>query len=206
MDGITACTVLEALYDRFEAEARDWKAEAVCKKGCADCCRKSSVIEVTTLEGWRIRSFLRGLTPDVARDLYSRVAKDRKNREKGRKTSCPFLSSDRICRIYPVRPFVCRRLYSTEDCGISGPVLHKEVIDLGHRFRDELQCLDPVGYSGHLSFVLGLLEESGFRECWSAGRAKPSAITTLIRKYKLVIHQSLPHVKQRRAARGLPQA
>ena len=42
---------LQTLYDRFENQARPYKAEAACRKGCAFCCTDAGAIHITTLEG-----------------------------------------------------------------------------------------------------------------------------------------------------------
>jgi hypothetical protein len=60
---------------------------------------------------------------------------------------------------------------------------------LGQKIEKELQELDPDGCSGHLSFILHLLEKHGsrqgyLRENWSTKKFKD-----IIERYELVVHK-----------------
>ena len=44
---------LVALYEEFEHQVAPLRAEAVCIKGCADCCIQVGTVAATTLEGMR---------------------------------------------------------------------------------------------------------------------------------------------------------
>lgn len=182
---------LDRIYQQFFEKAHAYTQDAICKAGCAFCCTGTGTIDVTTLEGLRILRHIRTFPGALQKNLEKSIAKDRKNRELSRKSSCPFLNKKRNCSIYDVRPFVCRRLYSLADCHPQGPTLHKEVVEMGARTRDQLQVLDSNGYSGHISFILHLFGEPGFRETYCADGFDPSAIMAYGKAHKLVIHRSV---------------
>jgi 3-deoxy-D-manno-octulosonic-acid transferase len=52
---------LNAIYDRFAAHSAEYRAEAACAKGCAFCCTDAGRIDITTLEGLRIRQSMDGM-------------------------------------------------------------------------------------------------------------------------------------------------
>lgn len=62
-----------------------------CRRGCFDCCVDE--LEVFEIEAERIKA------------SYAQFLKEAQPHPKGR---CAFLSSEGACRIYSVRPYVCR--------------------------------------------------------------------------------------------------
>ncbi|TWI73255.1 putative zinc- or iron-chelating protein [Desulfobotulus alkaliphilus] len=189
---------MEALFESMDQIYRDLDqrlvplmSEALCGPGCSLCCTGTGSIDINTLEGLRILRYMESLPQNIHARMRSSLAKDRKNRKQERKASCPFLRKNRTCAIYAIRPLVCRRLYSLEPCSERGPVLHKEAVSLGAGARDALQRLDWNGYSGHISYVLHLFDEPGFRTFYASGGFDPSRVMDYGKAHKLVIHRSL---------------
>jgi hypothetical protein len=59
---------------------------------------------------------------------------------------------------------------------------------LGQKIEKELQELDPDGCSGHLSFILHLLEREPFRRGYLKGSWKVEDFRDIIESYELVVH------------------
>jgi len=68
-----------------------------CIDGCTECCRKFGVPSMKQIERRRILSFTK---------------KHNIKTDKKRELTCPYLEEGKGCRIYPVRPLICR-LYGT---------------------------------------------------------------------------------------------
>ncbi len=179
---------LDTLYDKFQQTAAPFMAHAACKPACADCCTNVGEIFTTTLEAVRIRQAMETLSVFEATALRRAVAENRERKKHSLLLPCPFLDPAKLCRIYTVRPFSCRRLYSVQSCGDKGPVVHREFWMLAEEFTRALQALDPFGYSGHMTYVLGLLEDPRFRESYIAQRPCPKALESVFRDYNLVGH------------------
>lgn len=182
---------LEVLYQTFERATAPFVVQAVCGPGCADCCTHVGEICATTLEALRITSFINGLPILQGAVLRQKIAENRVQKKQNLLLPCPFLDPGKLCSIYPVRPFSCRRLYSLEPCGIKGPVVHREFWTMAEQFTRALQALDPLGYSGHVSYVLGLFEEPSFREAYFANRASSATLGTMIQEFDLLVHSQM---------------
>jgi hypothetical protein len=181
---------LSQIYQEFERHAAPYRASAACRKGCAYCCTDAGRIDITTLEGLAIREVMGGLPRARQLMLNKALAADLKKREKGQTSPCPFLMKNKACMIYAARPFACRRIYSVEICGKSQPpVLHRQVMDLGAGAIQALQRLDHAGYSGHLSFILCMLEAPGFLATYLAGEYAPQEIMNFGRSHNIVINR-----------------
>jgi hypothetical protein len=64
---------------------------------------------------------------------------------------CPFLLED-ACRIYPIRPFGCRCLLSSEKCGATGfAEVTAFVLTVNTVFLQVIEHLDREGLSGNLT-------------------------------------------------------
>lgn len=181
----------ETIYEELHERLLPLMEEAICGPGCAFCCTGAGSIDISTLEGLRILLHVESLSQEMQGRIRKAVTKDHKNRRQERRASCPFLRKNRTCSIYEIRPLVCRRLYSLEPCLARGPVLHKEAIALGREARDKMQRLDMQGYSGHISYILGLFDEPGFRTLYLAGGFDPSRVMSYGKDHKLVIHRSI---------------
>ncbi len=182
---------LEVLYEAFERATAPFVVQAVCGPGCADCCTNVGEIYAATLEALRIARYMEALPVFQAAVLRQKIAENRVQKKRALLLPCPFLDPQKLCAIYPVRPFSCRRLYSVEPCGVKGPVVHREFWALAEQFTRALQALDPRGYSGHLSYVLGLLEDPFFREAYVANRAYPATLGSVLREFDLLAHTRL---------------
>jgi hypothetical protein len=180
------------LYEKYERLVEPYKSQAVCEKGCASCCIDVGSVGATTLEGLIIAEYLQGWDRQALKEIHRSLRENRNDKLKQVFVRCAFLDQEQSCRIYAVRPFSCRRLYSVRKCDGQGAVVHRQAVVLGQKIEKELQKLDADGCSGHLSFILHLLEKNGFREgylreIWSREKFKD-----IIERYELVVHKEDP--------------
>lgn len=112
--------------DLLIASVRDYYRESItCARGCSSCC--TAGLSVFPVEALYIKTY--------AGDLHGKSA-----HEPGK---CTFLENDR-CRIYPLRPVVCRTqgmplLYGTdsnEETGLS-------LCELNFQGQDIRECISP---------------------------------------------------------------
>ena len=190
MDRITdRLSRLRAIYFEYEADAAPFKTAAACAEGCDYCCTHYGVLDVTTLEGWVIIDWLQRQHKKIRRELSKAIARNRSRKLQARPAVCPFLRRNRTCRIYPIRPFSCRQLYSLERCGAQGPVVSRQAVALARQTVDRLQALDDQGYSGHLTYILDLFDSAQNRKRYLKDELNPEAIHHLGRKYGLRVHR-----------------
>jgi uncharacterized protein len=179
------------IYNRFEEEAHEYSKNALCRKGCSLCCTFMGNVDVTTLEGVIILERMTTLPRQETSRLSSRIETNRVEKERGRKSPCPFIDDHCACSIYDVRPFSCRQLYSLRQCDGNGATIHRQVYELSRRVITLIQQLDSTGYSGHLSFILHLIEDSAFRKLYLTGGFDPGRIRDFGRNHGIVInHQA----------------
>jgi Fe-S-cluster containining protein len=180
---------LQTLYDRFENQARPYKAEAACRKGCAFCCTDAGAIHITTLEGLAIRQATAALAKPQRAAIAKKLAKEQKQREKRQTAPCPFLMKNKACMIYAARPFACRRIYSLKTCNkAQSPVLSRSVMAMGDEAIRALQRLDDTGYSGHISYILYMLASDRFLETYLCGEFKPEEVTDFGKSHRILIN------------------
>jgi hypothetical protein len=182
-------TELNSIYEDYEREVALFKAGAICKPGCSFCCTHFGNVDITTLEGRIIREWVTQQRPDERADLQRRIEKNQKARRKGASAPCPFLKSDLTCLIYALRPFSCRQLYSVRPCDGRGPTIHRQAREAARRVIARLQQLDTTGYSGHISYILGLLDQKKFRKVYLKGGFDPVAIQAFGKKHAIVINR-----------------
>ena len=92
--------------------------------------------------------------------------------------------------LYESRPFTCRRIYSLAVCGTEQhPVVNRKVMDLGEKTIRRLQQLDDTGYSGHLSFILYMLNTPAFFQTYLEGRFQPEAVLDFGKSHGIVINR-----------------
>jgi Fe-S-cluster containining protein len=181
---------LEGIYGSFETEAGCFKTAAACAKGCAYCCTDAGRIHITTLEGLAIQQALQRLVKPQRMAVEKALAKDMRQRQRGLVSPCPFLMKSKACMIYQRRPFACRRIYSLETCGPQRPpILNRRVMELGADTIRTLQKLDDTGYSGHISFILYMLEVPSFRDTYLAGKFKPEEIADFGKVHHILINR-----------------
>ena len=179
---------LFSLYEEFERRVAPFRAQAVCVKGCADCCIQVGTVAATTLEAMVIREYLEGWSKPSREAMRQRLRANRREKLIQVFARCAFLDEEQACTVYPVRPFSCRRLYSVKTCGEQGPVIHRWAMALASRTIEILQDLDPAGCSGHLSFILYLLEKEEFRRAYLEGRWNRGWFQKLVERYQLAVH------------------
>jgi hypothetical protein len=163
--------------------------EAICRPGCGFCCTHFGPLDVTTLEGLVIRARLADFKGRQAARMKDRIRRNRKAKERGEAAVCPFLDAAQRCRIYEARPFSCRHLYSLRPCEGRGPTLHRQAVAMAKEAVAKIQRLDDTGYSGHLTFILALLEERAFRRLYLAGGFDPARIEAFGRAHGIVINR-----------------
>lgn len=179
---------LVALCEGFEREIAPFRAQAVCVKGCADCCIQVGTVAATTLEGMVICEYLKGWSQPAREAVRRRLRMNRREKLTQVFARCAFLDEKQACTVYPVRPFSCRRLYSVKTCGEQGPVVHRAAMALASRTLQALQDLDPAGCSGHLSFILHLLDNKEFQRAYLEGLWNPGRLQKLVECYQLTVH------------------
>jgi Fe-S-cluster containining protein len=181
--------LLLEIYAEFEKAAEPYVGSAVCKPGCADCCTMVGNVDVTTLEGMLILGHLQGLPSSRQKMFAKRLKENARLKTSSKYARCAFLSENNTCSIYELRPFSCRRVYSMKECGAQGPVVHRQVWEFGEQAIAAIQKLDDTGYSGHLSFIIQLLKDAGFRKTYIGGGFHPDAIREFAGKHKIVINR-----------------
>ena len=181
---------LDAIYDRFETAAASYKADAACGRGCAFCCSDAGGIHITTLEGLVIRDRVSRMPRSRQMAVKKGLAADMKRREQKKPSACPLLMKNRACMIYDARPFACRRIYSLAVCGRNQhPVLNRQVMAMGDEAIRDLQRLDDSGYSGHLSYILHMLDNPAFLNTYLAGEYRPEAVMAFGKAHGIIVNR-----------------
>lgn len=171
MDITTKAKKLLELYQGFEEKAVAYRKAAVCALGCADCCINVGNVDAVTLEGWLILECMEAMEPGRCSQLKKMIEENAREKEDSIYARCAFLQDNLSCAIYSVRPFSCRRLYSLVRCGETGPTVHRQVWQMAEETITAIQALDDGGCSGHLSHILLLLQDPGFRKTYLIGDA-----------------------------------
>ena len=181
---------LNRIYEKFRLETESYRLEAACAKGCAFCCTDAGSIDIITLEGLVIRRFVMKLPRARRAGINKALKRDFAKREKGRVVPCPFLMKSKACLIYDIRPFACRRIYSLHTCSNDRPPrLSRQFMALAQKTIASLQHLDVHGYSGHLSFILRMLDSDRFRETYLSDGFKPEQIMAFGKTHRILINK-----------------
>ncbi len=181
---------LRKIYKEFNKEARKYLEHVACKPGCADCCIDVGNIDTTTLEAMAILKHLKTLKPSKRQLLYANIKKNTREKPRFKRMKCPFLDSRNFCSIYKVRPFSCRRLFSVRTCGESGPAIPRGLWELGEETLGRIYRLDHFGITGHVSYVINLLNDGRFKELYVSGKLEPEIIKDTIQKYDMIINRA----------------
>lgn len=189
MDLIDLKNKLHTFYDGFEDEVRQYRHDAVCGLGCSFCCTSMGSVDITTLEGWIIREHIRSLPDPTRSDLVRRITDNKQDKEKGRKPPCPFQDHNGACLIYEIRPFSCRQLYSLRKCDQNGPLIHRTAVLAARKMVRRIQALDATGYSGHISYILYLLDNRNFIKVYMSGSFKPEKISKFGKAHGIIINR-----------------
>jgi hypothetical protein len=74
-------------------------------------------------------------------------------------------------------------------CGETGPTVHRRLWTLAERYVDDLRELDDTGCSGHMSYVLLLLNNARFLKSYLEGGFAADQAWELIRDYGLIVNR-----------------
>ncbi len=180
---------LRELYDQHEKDAVGFKKAAACVVGCAGCCIDVGSIDITTLEGILIHERMATIEESLQFEIRARLAQNKAGREEGKLSRCAFLKVDNTCIIYDIRPFSCRQLYSVKTCNGAPPTMHRQAVELARQTVKRMQQLDSKGYSGHLSYILYLLDQEKFRKPYLRGGSDPRKIVDFGRSHRIFINR-----------------
>nr|HDM99655.1 YkgJ family cysteine cluster protein [Deltaproteobacteria bacterium] len=183
---------LKELYNQYEIDVAEFKTSAVCVKGCANCCIDVGNIDITTLEGIIIHKRMATFAEPLKSKIKAGLAQNKMEREKGVLSRCAFLKKDKTCIIYDIRPFSCRWLYSVKDCNGTSPTVHRQALNLAKNTVKKIQQLDSAGYSGHISYILSLLDNEEIRRLYMRGKLKPQKIAHFGKSHGLSINRTAP--------------
>ena len=186
---------MQDLYDDFEIKVQPFKAAAICKPGCAFCCIHFGNVDVITLEGVRIHAWIEELAPAEKTSIRKKIAANMHQKAQKEAARCPFLKPDNTCRIYAIRPFSCRQLYSLRECTGRGPTVHRQVVELARGTVYKLQQMDLTGYSGHISYILHLIDQPDFRHNYLAGGFEPAKIMSFGKQHGILINRMATDLK-----------
>ena len=96
----------------------------------------------------------------------------------------------KACMIYAIRPFACRRIYSLHTCTREKPpILSRQVMVIAEEKIKERQRLDENGYSGHLSFILHMLNSPRFLKTSLGGDFKPAEMMAFGKAHRIIINK-----------------
>lgn len=116
MEQSAQLSTLFAQYDKlcqycdaqFQYTFQAFQPYMQCQKGCADCCLLEAVLP---LEAAVIASYLESLETNEKKRVFGNnplFTPRETGKESQEDSPCVFLSPERICLIYPVRPLICR--------------------------------------------------------------------------------------------------
>ncbi|MBW1932098.1 MAG: YkgJ family cysteine cluster protein, partial [Deltaproteobacteria bacterium] len=183
---------LKELYSQYEKDVAEFKKSAACVKGCANCCIDVGNIDITTLEGIIIYDRVATFEEPLKSRIKAGLAQNKMERENGVLSRCAFLKADKTCIIYDIRPFSCRWLYSIKKCDGASPTIHRRALNLAKQTVKKIQQLDSSGYSGHISYILFLLDKEEFRKLYLRGKSKPQKIAYFGQSHGIMINRTVP--------------
>lgn len=190
---------LAHIYESYTERVHVFQEAAVCKVGCAFCCTHYGNLDITTLEGLCIRRSVERLPRPQQIRIRKAVARNKKQKENRKPAECPFLSPGKSCVIYEGRPLSCRQLYSVKVCERAGPgpVIHREAVTVTRKYVKKLQQLDQTGYSGHLTYILHLLDKPGYRSVYLSGGYDPHRIAGYGKSHGILINSVVAQKRNR---------
>lgn len=163
---------LRAVYDFYQDVTGDWAT--ACEPGCPACC--TDQVTVTSVEArlilgssqaGKIQEILDTLDfsaahkPGVTFNQLARLCLDQQEPPEKPEIParpCPFLFQEQ-CRIYAVRPFGCRALFSKKTCRSGGWADMEPLwLTVNQVFCQVIEHLDVPGYSGNLISLLGWIK------------------------------------------------
>jgi hypothetical protein len=173
------------IYDEFVGAY-----DLACRKYCAHCCTAN--VTMTTLEGYRIISYLEQagrmdclatvgrhahpdrFTPRVSinrmADICARDGDPPEETLDPDAGPCPILDDD-LCSLYSVRPFGCRCMVSSRNCGQTGFAdMDPFILTVNDVFLQHIEHIDAQGYTGNFSDVIQFLAVDENRQRYAAGQ------------------------------------
>ena len=176
-------------YEKSDSDTAPFRQQAFCREGCGFCCTFMGNIDIVTLEGLIILEHIKGQPEEFQAALKNKISDNITEKEKGLRPPCPFLKENNTCLIYAVRPFSCRQLYSVRECSDSGPAVHRQAVEFARTTVREIQQIDNTGYSGHISYILQLLDDASFRKLYLSGGFAPERIKQFGKGHGLIINR-----------------
>jgi Fe-S-cluster containining protein len=180
---------LQAIYNQYEKDVSEFKKAAACVIGCADCCIDVGKIDITTLEGIIIYKQIALFEEPLKSEIKVKLIQNKTESKERKFVRCAFLKEDNSCLIYQIRPFSCRQLYSVKKCNGASPTIHRRALELTRQTIKRMQQLDSNGYSGHISYILYLMDDRNFRESYLRGRFEPQKIAGFSRSHNIFINR-----------------
>lgn len=142
--------LLNKIYSLYDKGNEQFEKYASCKKGCGACC--CLYVDCTAIEAELIRDYIQANFTDHDKDILmskikdllsiipspDEVKKDAKitSNHLSKQIPCAFLSDEKACLIYPVRPFNCRKFLS-----ISSP----DKCDVGEHINKISPSINNIG-------------------------------------------------------------
>lgn len=102
-----------AMCDQLQTEDKNI-LQVSCKQGCAHCCHinvDATQYEVDTIVNYCIENDIT-INPKT---LKKQKGLTNIQRPKSSHSACVFLGKDNLCKVYPVRPFHCRKYFAVDD-------------------------------------------------------------------------------------------
>jgi Fe-S-cluster containining protein len=188
------------IHDRYTSSS-PW----VCHAGCATCC--TCHVTATTLEGLMVVDHLTTSGQGDLLDRFIKTAPKARFRpiitlnemvalcSQGKELPdeildpstgrCQFCEKG-LCAIYPIRPFGCRAMVSTVDCGKSGEgQLPPFLLSVNNVILQYLEAVDRPGGTGNLIDVLLYLCDHTQKEAYQQGLG-------VVPSEKLLVNRSFP--------------
>lgn len=188
-------------YQRYEDAVAPLKGQAACERGCATCCTAVGNVVATTLEALILREYLATWSEEELAELAELNDEHLRTKSSSDLARCPFLDDDDACRVYSVRPFACRRLYSVQRCDGGSPLIHRQAVVLGQRVGTELEALDLGGCSGHIAYLVDLLDREEVLEAYFEGRCRWGDVAREAARFDVVPHRRVGRKRSRRGRR-----
>ena len=182
---------LADIYESYAEQVHVFLQVAACKAGCAYCCTHYGNLDITTLEGLSIRHHVETLPRPLQIRIRKSAERNKKRKEKRLPSDCPFLTPEKTCMVYETRPLSCRQLYSVKVCGKAGPgpVIHRQAVTVTRQYVQKMQQLDATGYSGHLTYILHLLDRRDFQSIYLSGAYDPQRIAAFGKSHGILINR-----------------
>ncbi len=68
-------------------------------------------------------------------------------------------------------------------------MIHRAAVLAATKTVHRIQALDTTGYSGHISYILYMLDDRSFRKIYMSGSFKPEAISKFGKAHGIIINR-----------------